>query len=121
VEGRTLTVAQAIKESLPYLIGKDSFRVVHHWQSMDNHAFNAAAPFSPAPSPVWSTLWDLTGKALGVPVHKLRVSARCGGQTDQEAADLVCVWRKELPGWWLSMWCGWYVSLGSPRSWTWLC
>ena len=39
VEGRALTVAQAVKESLPYLIGKDSIRVVHHWQSMYKHGF----------------------------------------------------------------------------------
>ena len=99
LEGRALTVAQAVKELEPYLIGKDPIRVVHHWQSMYKHAFYRGGPIlTSALSGVEHALWDLTGKALGVPVYKLlggalrdklRVYARCGGQTDQEAADLV--------------------------------
>ncbi len=33
LEGRALTVAQAIEELEPYLIGKDPTRVVYHWHA----------------------------------------------------------------------------------------
>jgi galactonate dehydratase len=99
LEGRALTVAQAVKELEPYLIGKDPTRVVHHWQAMYKHAFYRGGPIlTSALSGVEHALWDLTGKSLGVPVYKLlggplrdklRVYAGCGGQTDQEAADNV--------------------------------
>ena len=33
VEGRSETVATAVKEIAPYLVGKDPRQVVHHWQA----------------------------------------------------------------------------------------
>jgi len=39
VEGRAKTVATAIEELTPYLIGKDPRPVAHHWQAMYRHAF----------------------------------------------------------------------------------
>ena len=72
LEGRALTCAQAIKELEPYLIGKDPTRVVHHWQAMYKHAFYRGGPIlTSALSGVEHALWDLAGKALGVPVYKL--------------------------------------------------
>ena len=72
LEGRALTVAQAVAELEPYLIGKDPTRVVHHWQAMYKHAFYRGGPvLTSALSGVEQALWDLTGKALGVPVYKL--------------------------------------------------
>src|ERR1700684_3438212 len=44
VEGRADTVATAIKEIEPYLIGKDPRRVVHHWQAIYRHAFYRGGP-----------------------------------------------------------------------------
>src|SRR5437879_12533067 len=37
VEGRANTVATAIEELTPYLIGKDPRQVAHHWQAMHRH------------------------------------------------------------------------------------
>ncbi len=72
VEGRALTVAQAVAELEPYLIGKDPTRVVHHWQAMYKHAFYRGGPvLTSALSGVEHALWDLAGKALGVPVYQL--------------------------------------------------
>lgn len=72
VEGRALTVAQAVAELEPYLIGKDPSRVVHHWQAMYKHAFYRGGPvLTSALSGVEQALWDLAGKALGVPVYRL--------------------------------------------------
>jgi len=95
LEGRALTVAQAVRELEPYLLGKDPTRVVHHWQAMYKHAFYRGGPIlTSALSGVEQALWDLSGKALGVPVYKLlggplrdriRIYAHCGGQTTEEA------------------------------------
>ena len=72
LEGRALTCAQAVAELEPYLIGKDPTRVVHHWQAMYRHAFYRGGPIlTSALSGVEQALWDISGKALGVPVYKL--------------------------------------------------
>src|SRR6516165_10585876 len=44
VEGRALTVAAAVQEIEPYLVGKDPRRVVHHWQAIYRHAFYRGGP-----------------------------------------------------------------------------
>jgi galactonate dehydratase len=72
VEGRALTVATAIKEIEPYLIGKDPRQVVHHWQAIYRHAFYRGGPIlTSALSGIDQALWDIKGKALGVPVYEL--------------------------------------------------
>src|ERR1043166_7941277 len=37
VEGRAKTVATAIEELTPYLVGKDPRPIAHHWQAMYRH------------------------------------------------------------------------------------
>src|SRR6185369_1882705 len=72
VEGRAKTVATAIEELAPYLIGKDPRPVAHHWQAMYRHAFYRGGPvLTSAISGVDQALWDIKGKALGVPVYEL--------------------------------------------------
>src|SRR5262249_45093341 len=72
VEGRAETVATAIKEIEPYLKGKDPRRVAHHWQAIYRHAFYRGGPIlTSALSGVDMALWDIKGKALGVPVYEL--------------------------------------------------
>ncbi len=72
VEGRADTVAAAVKEIEPYLVGKDPRRVVHHWQAIYRHAFYRGGPvLTSALSGIDMALWDLKGKALGVPVYEL--------------------------------------------------
>ena len=71
-EGRALTCAEAIKEIEPYLIGKDPRRVVHHWQAIYRHAFYRGGPIlTSALSGIDQALWDIKGKALGVPIYEL--------------------------------------------------
>jgi galactonate dehydratase len=71
-EGRALTCAEAVKEIEPYLIGKDPRRVAHHWQAIYRHAFYRGGPIlTSALSGVDQALWDIKGKALGVPVYEL--------------------------------------------------
>jgi galactonate dehydratase len=72
VEGRADTVATAVKEIEPYLVGKDPRRVIHHWQAIYRHAFYRGGPIlTSALSGVEQALWDIKGKALGVPVYEL--------------------------------------------------
>jgi galactonate dehydratase len=72
VEGRALTCATAIQEIAPYLVGKDPRRVVHHWQAIYRHAFYRGGPIlTSALSGIDMALWDIKGKALGVPVYEL--------------------------------------------------
>ena len=72
VEGRALTGATAVEEIEPYLVGKDPRRVVHHWQAIYRHAFYRGGPIlTSALSGIDMALWDIKGKALGVPVYEL--------------------------------------------------
>ena len=71
-EGRALTCKQAVEEIAPYLIGKDPRAVVHHWQAIYRHAFYRGGPIlTSALSGIDQALWDIKGKALGVPVYEL--------------------------------------------------
>jgi galactonate dehydratase len=71
-EGRALTCAQAIQEVAPYLVGKDPRAVVHHWQAIYRHAFYRGGPIlTSALSGIDQALWDIKGKAFGVPVYEL--------------------------------------------------
>lgn len=72
LEGRAETCATAIKEIEPYLVGQDPRRVVHHWQAIYRHAFYRGGPIlTSALSGIDQALWDIKGKALGVPVYEL--------------------------------------------------
>jgi galactonate dehydratase len=72
VEGRALTVQTAVREIEPYLVGKDPRQVVHHWQAIYRHAFYRGGPvLTSALSGIDMALWDIKGKALGVPVYEL--------------------------------------------------
>jgi len=71
-EGRAKTCAMAVEEIAPYLVGKDPRQVVHHWQAIYRHAFYRGGPIlTSALSGIDQALWDIKGKALGVPVYEL--------------------------------------------------
>jgi galactonate dehydratase len=72
LEGRALTIKTAIQEVEPYLIGKDSRQVVHHWQAIYRHAFYRGGPIlTSALSGIDQALWDIKGKLLNVPIYEL--------------------------------------------------
>lgn len=80
-EGRALTCAEAVKEIEPYLVGKDPRPVAKHWQAIYRHAFYRGGPIlTSALSGIDQALWDIKGKALGVPVYEL-----LGGPTRDRA------------------------------------
>ncbi|MDQ2839947.1 MAG: galactonate dehydratase [Acidobacteriota bacterium] len=71
-EGRALTCAEAVKEIEPFLVGKDPRPVAKYWQAIYRHAFYRGGPIlTSALSGIDQALWDIKGKALGVPVYEL--------------------------------------------------
>jgi galactonate dehydratase len=78
-EGRALTCKAAVEEVEPYLVGKDPRAVQHHWQAIYRHAFYRGGPIlTSALSGIDQALWDIKGKALGIPVYEF-----FGGPTRQ--------------------------------------
>ncbi len=72
VEGRIPTTMTAIKELEKYLIGKDPRQPAHHWQAIYRHAFyRGGIILTSALSAVDIAMWDIKGKALGVPIYEL--------------------------------------------------
>ncbi|MBW8836174.1 MAG: hypothetical protein JF605_14100, partial [Burkholderia sp.] len=88
VEGRIATVVAAIQQIEPYLIGKDPRAPAHHWQAIYRHAFyRGDIILTSALGAVDIAMWDIKGKALGVPVYELlggptRDRIRCYGQAE---------------------------------------
>ncbi|TPJ30298.1 galactonate dehydratase [Mesorhizobium sp. B2-7-2] len=72
IEGRALTVEAAVKEFADYLIGKDPRLIEDHWTVMHRGGFYRGGPIlMSAIAGIDQALWDIKGKALGVPVHEL--------------------------------------------------
>ncbi len=72
VEGRAHTVAAAVEELGGYLIGKDPRLIEDHWTVMYRGGFyRGGAVHMSAIAGIDQALWDIKGKALGVPVHAL--------------------------------------------------
>lgn len=72
VEGRAGTVAAAVEELSEYLLGKDALRREDHWQVLTRGGFYRGGPIlSSAVAGIDQALWDIAGKALGVPVYDL--------------------------------------------------
>jgi galactonate dehydratase len=74
---RELAVLEMVHSLKPRLIGQDPFRKEHLWQVMFRSGFfPAAGALSAAISAIDIALWDIHGKALGVPVYQL-LGGRC--------------------------------------------
>ncbi len=72
LEGKTEAVVGAINDVKDYLIGKDPTRIEHHWQTIYRHSFwRGGVVIGSAISGIEQALWDILGKALGVPVYEL--------------------------------------------------
>lgn len=72
IEGRSHSVAAAVKELMPYLMGKDPRRINDHWQTLYRGGFYRGGPIlMSAIAGIDQALWDIKGKALGQPVYEL--------------------------------------------------
>jgi galactonate dehydratase len=98
-EGRSETVRTAVEQLSELLIGNDALRIEDHWQVMTKGSFYRGGPIlSSAVSGLDQALWDIAGKALGVPVHQLlgghvrdriRMYGWVGGDEPSEVADAI--------------------------------
>ena len=97
VEGRAHTVAAAVDELADHLVGKDPMRIEDHWQVLTKGGFYRGGPvLSSAVAGIDQALWDIAGKALGVPVWQLlggnvrdraRVYSWIGGDRPDDVAE----------------------------------
>lgn len=72
LEGRAHTVAAAVEELGDYLIGKDPRHIEDHWTVMYRGGFyRGGGIHMSALAGIDQALWDIKGKALGVPVSEL--------------------------------------------------
>lgn len=72
LEGRSTVVEEAVNILSNYIIGKDPFDIEHLWQYMYRGGFyRGGAILCSAISGIEQALWDIKGKALGVPVWQL--------------------------------------------------
>lgn len=66
------TIERSILELKRYLVGKDPTEIENHWEKMYRDSFWVGGPMhSTAISAVDCALWDILGKASGLPVYKL--------------------------------------------------
>jgi galactonate dehydratase len=96
VEGRVASTAAAVTELSEYLIGKDPRNVEDLWQTMYRGGFYRGGEIlMSAISGIEQALWDVKGKALGVPVYellggavrdKMRVYSWIGGDDPSDVA-----------------------------------
>lgn len=72
LEGRARTVEAAVREFGATLIGRDPRRINDLWQAMyRSHFYRGGAILMSAIAGIDQALWDILGKAQGVPVHEL--------------------------------------------------
>lgn len=72
IEGRARTVEAAVREFADELIGKDPMRINDIWQTMyRSNFYRGGAILMSAIAGIDQALWDIKGKALGVPVYEL--------------------------------------------------
>jgi galactonate dehydratase len=72
LEGRAKTVEMAVQEIARTLIGEDPTQIERIWQRYYRGTFYRGGPIlMSALSGIEQALWDIKGKALGVPVYEL--------------------------------------------------
>ncbi len=72
IEGKARTVEAAVHELSHYVIGQNPMRINDLWQTMYRGGFYRGGPIlMSAIAGIDHALWDIKGKALGVPVYEL--------------------------------------------------
>lgn len=72
IEGRADTVAAAVRELAPYVVGRSAGEIEDVWQVLYRGGFYRGGPvLTSALSGIEQAMWDIKGKSLGVPVYEL--------------------------------------------------
>jgi galactonate dehydratase len=94
VWGHIEAAVTAVEKLATYLVGKDPRPIEHHWAVMHRFAYFQGHAISAAISAIDIALWDIKGKALGVPVYELlggpaRTRVRVYGHVYEKDIDKV--------------------------------
>ena len=91
------SVVGMLKDVYPFLLGEDPQRIEYLWQTCFRRRFYRGGPATgTALAGIDQALWDIKGKACGMPVYqllgglartKVRVYGHVGGNTAAEAAE----------------------------------
>jgi galactonate dehydratase len=94
IEGKSDTVIAAIKDLIPLLIGKDAQQIEDLFQVLTKGGFyRGGIILMSAVSGIEQALWDIKGKALGVPIYellggavrdKMRIYSWIGGDSSEQ-------------------------------------
>ena len=97
LEGRATTVKAAVEELKPYILGADARKIEDLWQVLYRGGFYRGGPIlMSAIAGIDQALWDIKGKALGVPIHellggavrdKMRMYVWIGGDRPDQVAE----------------------------------
>ena len=71
LEGRERTIEAAIAEFGPLLVGEDALAVERNWQLLHRRFWRGGVVMQTAIGALDQALWDIRGKAWGVPVYRL--------------------------------------------------
>eukprot|EP00041_Stephanoeca_diplocostata_P023376 m.572887 g.572887 ORF g.572887 m.572887 type:complete len:568 (-) comp22276_c0_seq2:2702-4405(-) len=72
VEGFSDTVEAAVRELMKSILGEDPSRIQYIWQKFYRQKFYSGGPIlMSAMAGIDQALWDIAGKTLGVPVHRM--------------------------------------------------
>ncbi len=99
LEGHSDAVRTVVDQFAEHLIGSDPSRIEDHWQVLTKGGFYRGGPvLASAVSGVDQALWDIKGRALGVPVHdllggavrdRIRMYGWIGGDTPSGIMDAI--------------------------------
>lgn len=78
--GHVKAAGTAIERFAEYLVGKNAADIEHHWNVMHRFSYFQGLAINAAISAIDIALWDIKGRALGVPIYQL-----LGGQTRGKA------------------------------------
>lgn len=97
LEGRALAVEAMVNELADYLIGKDPLMIEDHWNVLYRGGFyRGGGIHMSAIAGIDQALWDIKGKAAGLPVHallggkcrdKIKVYSWIGGDRPADVAQ----------------------------------
>lgn len=97
VEGRASTVKACVEELSDYLVGRDPEKIEDIWNTLYRGRFYRGGPvLMSAIAGIDQALWDIKGKALGVPVYqlmggacreKMKVYSWIGGDRPKDVAE----------------------------------
>lgn len=106
------TIAEAVHMLAPQIVGQSAFDIERHWQTMYLHnRYRNGVIINSALSAIDQALWDIKGKALGVPVYQLLGGAVRNRIRTYTGADTVEVAKTAVEQGFTAVKSGWGYSM----------